>query len=68
MELTEKRYILILTYLKATKKRSDVTYLNWKVRKTYSAENPSKANDLKIFLINLFKFYFLALVQNLGLN
>ena len=25
MDLTEKKYILILTYLKATKKRSDVT-------------------------------------------
>ena len=57
-----KKYILILFYLKAAKKRSDMTYLNWKERKTDSAAKPSKANDLKIFLINFFSFYFLALM------
>ena len=35
-----------------------MTYLNWKERKTDSAAKPSKANDLKIFLINFFKILF----------
>ena len=54
MELTEKKYLLIIIYLKATKKRSDVTYLNWKERKTDSAAKPSKADDLKFFLLTFF--------------
>ena len=54
MELTEKKYLLILIYLKARKKRSNVTYLNWKEMKTDSAAKPSKANDLKIVHIILF--------------
>ena len=48
-ERKRKKYILILTYLKATKKRTDVTYLNWKDRKTDSVAKPSKANDIKKF-------------------
>ena len=35
-----------------------MTYLNWKEWKTDSAAKPSKANDLKIFLINFFKILF----------
>ena len=62
MELTEKKYLLILIYLKATKKRIDVTYLNWKERKTDSAAKPSTANDLKIVLTIFLKFYSLALM------
>ena len=53
-----KKYFLILIYLKATKKRSDGTYLNWKERKTDSAPRPSKANDRTIFLLIFFKILF----------
>ena len=61
IKLTEKNYLLVLICLKATKKGNDVTYLNWKEKRTDSAAKPSKTNGRKIFLINV--FYFTSLLS-----
>ena len=56
LTLTEKNYLLVLIYLKATKKRNDATYLNWKEKRTDSAAKPCKTNGRKIFLNHFFNF------------